>query len=150
MRSILCAVLLVALCLTTACTIAPETTKPNWSMATSGEQYERLFWNAVKAKDWQNVESHLSGTFVFQNEEGVRNKEETVYNYLKPMAVSDYTLGDVKTETAGGDIIVTYSITLHGTFDGHPLPDKPLRMMSVWQQVKKGMVMAAHTSMPSA
>ncbi|HEY3930298.1 MAG TPA: nuclear transport factor 2 family protein [Candidatus Koribacter sp.] len=149
MRPILCSALIVALFLTTACTVAPESAKPNWSMATSGEQYERLFWDALKAKDWRNVEMHLSGTVVSEGPEGVANKQQLM-EHLRKFDVTDYSLGEVQTETAGGDIIVTYSITVHGTIDGKPLPTTPFRMMSVWQQVKKGMVLAAHTTMPAA
>ena len=149
MRTILCAVLAFALLTTTACTIAPEKAKPGWTMATSGEQYERLFWDSVKAKNWRDVEEHLAGTIVTQTPEAVRDKQQTI-EHIHKLSLTDYSLGDLKTETAGGDIIVTYTITVHGTFDGQPLPDKPQRMMSVWQQVKKGMVMAAHASMPTA
>lgn len=144
MRKLLCAV--VVLLLTSACTIAPEQAKPNWAMATSGEQYERLFWDSVKAKNWRDVEAHLSGTFISQNASGVGNKQQTM-EHLRKFDISDYSIGEIQTETAGADIIVSYMFTGKGTLDGQPLPDKPLRMMSVWQQAKKGMIMAAHTTM---
>ena len=139
----LCA-LAVALIVTLSCTIAPEASKTGWSGATGGEQYERLFWDSVKAKNWRDVEAHLSRTFVFQDAEGVRNKQQAMDDYFHPMNVVDYSLGDVKTETSGADLVVTYTITLRGTFDGQSLPDRSFRMMSVWQQVTKGMIMTAH------
>ena len=147
MRKLLCAV--VVLLLTSACTIAPEKPKPNWSMATSGEQYERLFWDSVKAKNWRDVEMHLSGTVVTQTPNAVRNKQETM-EHVRKLDLTDYSIGEVQTETAGADIIVTYVFTGKGTLEGQPLPDKPMRMMTVWQQAKKGMMMAAHTTMPPA
>jgi hypothetical protein len=149
MRKICCAVLLLALFATTACTIAPEKAKPAWDSATSAEQYERLFWDSVKAKNWRDVEAHLSGTMVSEAPNVVQGKDGTM-DHIRKFDLTDYSLGEVKTETAGGDLIVTYTITVHGNFDGHPLPDHAMRMMSVWQQAKKGMVMVAHVSMPSA
>ncbi|ABF39808.1 hypothetical protein Acid345_0803 [Candidatus Koribacter versatilis Ellin345] len=147
MRKLLCAV--IVLLLTSACTIAPEKPKPGWEMATSGEQYERLFWDSVKAKNWRDVEAHLSGTIVAQNPAAVANRQQTI-EHLRKFDLTDYSIGEIQTETAGADIIVSYMFTGKGTIDGQPLPDKPLRMMSVWQQAKKGMIMAAHTTMPTS
>lgn len=147
MRSILCSALVLAMLLTAACTIAPETARPNWTMATSGEQYERLFWDAVKAKDWRNVESHLSGTFVEESPGGARNKEQLM-EHLRKLDLTDYSLGEVQSETAGADIIVTYVFTGRGTIGGKPFPEQSMRMMTVWQQVKKGMMMTAHATIP--
>jgi hypothetical protein len=139
----------VALLLTTACTIAPEKAKPGWAGATSGEQYERLFWDSVKAKNWRDVEAHLSGTVVTETPDAVRNKQQTM-EHVRQLNLTDYSLGDLQTQSNGPDLIVTYTITVHGTFNGQPIPDKPQRMMSVWQVVGKGTVITAHTSMPSA
>lgn len=147
MRALFCVAL--ALLATTSCTIAPEKKHPGWPQATSGEQHERLFWDAVKAKDWRNIDAHLSATIVTQSPNAVRNKQQTM-EHIQQLNLVDYTLGDLKTETAGPDFIVTYTITVHGTFNGQPIPDQPQRMMSVWQQIKHGMVMTAHTSMPTS
>ena len=147
MRKLLSAV--VVLLITSACTIGPEQAKPNWSMATSGEQYERLFWDSVKAKKWQDVDAHVSGTMVAQSPNAVANKQQLM-EHIRKMDLTDYSIGEIQTETAGADIIVSYMFTGKGTIDGHPLPDKPLRMMTVLQQAKKGMIMAAHTTMPTS
>ena len=147
MRSLLCVAL--ALLATTACTMYGEKPKPAWDTATSGEQYERLFWDSVKAKNWADVESHLSGTVITETPDAVRNKQQTM-DHIRQLNLTDYSLGDLQTETNGPDLIVTYTITIHGSFNSQPLPDKPQRMMSVWQPMKKGAVMAAHTSMPTS
>ncbi len=139
----------LALLATTACTVYPEKAKPAWDTATSGEQHERLFWESVKAKNWRDVEAHLSGTVVTEAPNAVRNKQQTM-EHIRQLNLTDYSLGDVQTEINGGDLIVTYTITVHGTFNGQPLPDQPMRMMSVWQPVTKGMVMIAHTSMAAS
>jgi hypothetical protein len=70
--------------------------------------------------------------------------------HVRQLNLTDYSLGDLQTQSNGPDLIVTYTITVHGTFNGQPIPDKPQRMMSVWQVVGKGTVITAHTSMPSA
>src|ERR1700733_5642813 len=128
MRTMVFAV--VALLLTAACTIAPEKAKPGWAGATSGEQYERLFWDSVKAKNWRDVEAHLSGTVVTEAPDAVRNKQQTM-EHVRQLNLTDYSLGDVQTQSNGPDLIVTYTITIHGTFNGQPLPEKAQRMMSV-------------------
>jgi ornithine carbamoyltransferase len=147
MQKIFCAVL--ALLATTACTIAPEKPKAGWSMATSGEQYERLLWDSVKTKNWSEIEAHLSGTVVTQTPDAIRNKQQSM-EHMRQLDLKDYSIGDIQTATAGADIIVSYTFLAHGTLNGQPLPDKPMRMMTVWQQTKRGMTMAAHTTMPAS
>ena len=149
MRSFLCVALAFALISATGCTVYGEKSKPAWASATSGEQYERLFWDSVKARNWRDVEAHLSGTVVTEAPDAVRNKQQTM-EQVRQLNLTDYSLGDIQTQTNGPDLIVTYTITMHGTFNGQPIPDSPQRMMSVWQQVGKGTVITAHTSMPSA
>jgi hypothetical protein len=149
MHRIIVAALLMALLCTAACTVGPEVTKPNWSQATSGEAYERLFWDSVKAKNWRDVEAHLSGTVITETPDAVRNKQQTM-EHVRQLNLTDYSLGDIQTETSGADIIVTYTMTIHGDFGGKPVPDSPMRMMTIWQQAKKGMIMTAHTTMPQS
>ena len=150
MHRLLTVALLVALACASACTIAPEVKKPNWLQATGGEHYERLFWDSVKAKNWNDVEAHLSGTVVTQTPDTVRNKQQ-VMEHIRQIDLTDYSLGDIHVEPNGADVVVTYTITLHGTINGHPLPTAPERMMTVWQQVKKGVVvMIAHSTMPTS
>jgi hypothetical protein len=149
MHRIPLAALLCALLFNSACTIGPEVAKPNWSQATSGEQYERLFWDSVKAKNWRDVDAHISGTVMTQTPDATRNKQQTM-EHVKQLNLADYSMGDVQTETSGADIIVTYTMTIHGTVDGKPVPETPMRMMTIWQQAKRGMIMAAHTTMPQS
>jgi hypothetical protein len=149
MRPILCAALVFALLIVSGCTVYGEKSKPAWDGATSGEQYERLFWDSVKAKNWRDVEAHFAGTVVTETPDAVRNKQQTM-DHIRQLNLTDYSLGELQAVSNGPDLIVTYVITLHGTFNGQPIPEKPQRMMSMWQQVGKGTVMTAHTSMPVA
>ena len=125
-----------------ACTMWPE--KPTaWSNATGAEQLERLWWDGVKSKNWKEVESHLASTFVYQSSSTVRDREAAL-DLLKKLEVADYALGEVAIHPAGDAAIITYSIDLKGTFDGRPLELSHARMMSVWQQQKRGWAMVAH------
>lgn len=134
-------IVLVGLSLS-ACTIWPE--KPTaWSNATGAEQLERLWWQAVKDKNWKDVESHLTSTFVYQSSGMVRDRDATI-ELLKKLNVADYALGDVAIHPTGDAAIVTYTIDLKGTYDGRPLDLSHARMMSVWQQQKRGWAIAAH------
>lgn len=120
--------------------------KPNtWSGATGAEQFERLFWQSVQNKDWNDVEHHLASNFVMSTGTG-RFERDAALARLKQLDLKDFSLGDVDVRPAGSDMIVTYSITLHGTDEGQPLPADPVRMMTVWQQVKHGWIAVAHSS----
>lgn len=134
---------IVVVCLSlSACTMWPE--KPTaWSNATGAEQLERLWWQAVKDKNWKDVESHLTSTFVYQSSGMVRDRDATL-ELLKKLDVADYALGDAAIRPAGDAAIVTYTIDLKGTYDGRPLELSHARMMSVWQQQKRGWAIAAH------
>ncbi len=135
--ALLIAVLLVAGC---------GSPKPNtWSGATGAEQFERLLWQSVQKKDWNDVDHHLASNFVMSTGAG-RLDHDAALARLKQLDVQDFSLGDVDVRPAGSDMIVTYSITLHGTDDGQPLPSEPLRMMTVWQQVKHGWIAIAHSA----
>jgi hypothetical protein len=149
MRKIFGAVLAIALLVNVGCTVYSEKSKPAWESATGGEHFERLFWDSIKAKNWRDVEAHLSGTVVTQTPDAVRNKQQTM-DHVRQLNLTDYSLGEVQTMSNGPDLIVTYTITVHGTFNGQPVHDKPQRMMSIWQQVGKGVVMTVHASMPTA
>lgn len=146
MQKIAPALVVFTLLLTSACTIAPEKAKPNWNQATSAEQYERLFWNSVKARNWREVEAHLSSTILAEGSEIVLDKQQLL-QHLKQIDLTDYSMGDIRTEVNGPDLAITYTMRIHGTINGKPFPDRPLRMLTVWQQVEKGNnLMIVHTT----
>ncbi len=119
-----------------------------WSQATSGEQIERLFWQDVKEKNWQSVNQRLAPLMVSMNGAATFDKAATL-DYLKTLDLKDFQIGELKTETAGADLIVTYTIACKGTTAGQPFPESPLRMMTVWQQTKKGWIIVAHATAPT-
>ena len=139
----LCA-LAAALAAGSACTMWKEKPANSWSSATGAEQFERLLWSEVKAQRWAEVEGHLAPTFVSLYPGGTRDRAATM-DYLKSLALADYTLGDFTTTTNGADMVVTYTARVTGTHQGKPLSAEPIRMMTVWQQVTKSWVAIAHS-----
>jgi len=142
------------------CTKWPEKSTA-WSNATGAEQLERLFWQDVKDKNWSEVEMHLDGAYVYQSSGALRDRDATL-EHLKKLEISDYALGDVEVHTGGLSpkpptdckckiedpqaytMVITYIMDLRGTYDGQPLQLSHVRMMSVWQQEKKGWAAIAH------
>jgi hypothetical protein len=137
-------VLAAALSACSGCTMWKEKPANSWSSATGGEHFERLLWHDVKARHWAEVEAHLAPIFVSVYAGGARDRAATM-DYLKSLALTDYTLGDFTTTTNGADMVVTYTAQVKGTYQGQPLPSETIRMMTVWQQVTKSWVAIAHS-----
>ena len=136
--------LAAALAACSACTMWKEKPANSWSSATAAEQFERLMWQDVKEQRWAQVEDHLAPTFVSLSAGGTRDRAATM-DYLRSLALADYTLGDFNTTTNGADLVVTYTAQVAGTYKGQPLPSEPIRMMTVWQQVTRNWVAIAHS-----
>jgi len=135
-------VLIAASMFSTNCTVWKE--KPAaWTNATAPEQFERLFWQAVKAKNWKAVEAQLSATYVALTPTGVLDRTAALAQF-KQLDLTDYSIGDFVTEPNGNDMVVTYTMTMRGSFAGHALPATPVRMRTVWQQVKHGWIAIAY------
>lgn len=147
-RLFLC-ILSVALAVCSGCTMWKEKPANSWSSATGGEQFERLMWRDVKAQDWADFQAHLAPSFVSIQAGGTRDRAATT-DYLKSLALSDYTLGDFNTTSHGADLVVTYTAQVKATRNGQPLPGEPMRMMTVWQQVTKSWVAIAHSETPAS
>jgi uncharacterized protein DUF4440 len=114
-----------------------------WANATGAEQFERLLWQEIKAKNWNAVEPRLASTYVSQTSGALRDRAQTM-EHFKALDISDYSLGEVEVNPAGSDMVVTYTMNLRGSYQGQPLELKDTRMMTVWQQVKGGWVAIAH------
>ena len=129
----------------TGCSAWTEPKKATFSNATGAEQFERLLWEAIKAKNFGEVERQLAATFVDVTHAGARDRAGFIAE-VRQMDISDYSLGDVQVVPNGNDMVVHYNITLRGTASGKPLPNTPIHMMTVWQQAKKGWTAIAHAS----
>jgi len=137
---------LAALVILSGCTMWRE--RPvvnNWSDATGGEGLERSFWNDIKAKNWNELQRHIAGNFVSVTpEEGHMDRAAALQHYQQAQ-VDEFSLTDVQVELNSTTLVVSYSVSLRGSYSGRPLPADPVRMMSVWQQQKAGWMLIAHT-----
>ena len=137
--------MLSAIMLLAGCTMWREHQVTEFKDATGGEGLERSFWKEVKAKHWNALEGHLAGNYVsFTPEEG-RFDRFSMLAHLQKVQLDDFSLGDLQTELNTETLVVTYAITMRGTFAGQPLPSGPVRMMTVWQKQKAGWVAIAHS-----
>ena len=137
-------ILLLLMCVAlaeTACWNPPKVS--SWTNATGAEQFERLLWQEIKAKNWSAVEPRLASTYVAQTSGAWRDRAESM-EHFKALDISDFSLGEVEVRPAGADMVVTYKMNLRGSYQGKPLELKDVRMMTVWQQVKGGWVAVAH------
>jgi hypothetical protein len=140
--------LLCALMVLQACTMWREhPVVNNWADATGGEGLERSFWKEMKAQNWNLLERHLAGNFISVTPEEGRLDRAAALQHYEPLKLDDYSLGEFQVEMNGNTLVVSYSITMHGTYAGQPLPSAPIRMMTVWQQQKAGWLAIAHTVM---
>ena len=145
--------LLVSMMFVSACTFYGEHPARTLSEATGGEGLERIFWKNVQAANWVEVERSLASNYTGITPAGTLDRSATLEQY-RQWQLKDYALGDLKTEMNGSTFVVTYTITLNGTFSAaagngaagsQPLPSAPQHMMTVWQQQKKGWLIIAHS-----
>jgi hypothetical protein len=139
--------LLGLLALVPACTLWGEHPVVNhWKDATGGQGLERSFWEDVKTRSWNDLSGHIAGNYVAITPQG-RLDRAAALERLQHFDLKDYTLADVKTELHGNTFVVTYQLTLDGKLDDKPFSSEPLRVMTVWQQQKRGWVAIARTEM---
>jgi hypothetical protein len=114
----------------------------NWSEATGGEHLERLFWQNVKCGNWNDLERHLSATFVSVTPEGTLDRAATIER-LKHLQLKDFLLSDLEVHPNGNDMVVTYTISLQGTFAGRGLSSR-MCDVTVWQHAAHGWMAIMH------
>jgi hypothetical protein len=140
LAAVLCAIMLLA-----GCTVWREHEVSDFKDATGGEGLERSFWKQVKGKHWRALEAHLAGNYVLFTPEEGRLDREAALAHLQQVQLDDFTLGEVQTELNTETLVVTYLITMRGSFAGQSLPTDPVRMMTVWQKQKTGWLAIAHS-----
>lgn len=129
---------------------AGEPKHPGWKSATGAEQYERLMWQAIRDKDWNNVEYHLAPTFVGVNASGQSLDRAAWLGYWKSVQIKDFSLGEVSVQPQGADMVVTYIFQSSGRLGVPAATGAGLRIVSVWQQVKHGWILTATAMTPIA
>jgi hypothetical protein len=110
-----------------------------WIGATGGEQIEKLFWKDVQAKNWAEVDRHVADTFAATGPGGTMDRTAFLRD-LQKAPLADYSLSECSSQLNGGDMMIT--CTLRANWAGQPFNASTL---SVWQQLKKGWVMVAHS-----
>jgi hypothetical protein len=126
---------------------AGESKHPTWKNATGAEQNERLMWHAIQAKDWANVERHLSPTFVGVTADGRMFDRAGWLDQWKSAEVREFSLGEVQVQPEGPDMKVTYVLHIQSSSKAAQ-PSSGLRMVSVWQEVKRGWMLSAISMTP--
>jgi hypothetical protein len=124
------------------CTIGGQSKHPTWKNATGAEQYERLMWQAIRDKDWKEVEYRLAPVFAGVNANGQLLDRGGWVDYWKTTPVKDFSLGEVLVQPNTSNMTVTYILHLNGA------PGAGLRVVSVWQQVKGGWILTTTTHTP--
>jgi hypothetical protein len=140
-------ILLGAMVVLAGCTVWREHAVRSWSDVTGGESLERNFWKEVKAKNWKELDQHIAGNYVSVTPQEGRLDRAAALAHYQPLQLDDFALGDFQIELNGSTLVVTYTITMRGTYGGQPLPTAPVRMMTVWQQQKAGWLAIAHSVM---
>lgn len=131
----LCAVL-------TGCLKTPGGSK--WTSATGAEQYERLMWQAIHDKKWDEVEHHLAPTFVGVSSDGRKFDRAGWLEYWKGRPAVESSLGELSVQPNGADMVVSYELHLSGAGSADP----GMQVVSVWQQLKRGWVLISETITP--
>ncbi len=148
MRKIWIASLLAAALATlglSGCTIFGEKKTPTLKSTTSAEQYERLFWSAVKAKNWQQLPGMLAANVMYSVPGKVLSKDQVV-PYLQGLNIADFTITNMVVKPNGVDMTLSYTLQLSPA--GGPLQTSTA--VSVWQQAAQGYILIAHAQQPQS
>ena len=121
--------------------------KPGWSTSSGAEEYERLMWQAIRDKDWMEVEHHLAPVFVGVNTNGQKFDHAGWVDYWKSLQVKDFSLGELTVEPEGADMVVIYDLQLSGA-SGSSIFAGKIRVVSIWQQLKAGWVLISQAQTP--
>jgi hypothetical protein len=148
MRKIWIASLLAAALATlglSGCTIFGEKKTPTLKSTTSAEQYERLFWSAVKAKNWQQLPGMLAANVMYSVPGKVLSKDQVV-PYLQGLNIADFTITNMVVKPNGVDMTLSYTLQLSPA--GGPLQTSTA--VSVWQQAAQGYILITHAQQPQS
>jgi hypothetical protein len=125
------------------CTIYGEKKPPTLKSTTSAEQYERLFWAAVKEKRWVQVPGLLGASVMFSVGGKVLTRDQVV-PYLQSANIVDSTISGMVVKPNGPDMTLSYTLQLSAAAS----PVQTYTAISVWQQVAQGWVLIVHTEQP--
>jgi hypothetical protein len=122
------------------CTIFGEKKPPTLQSTTSAEQYERIFWSSVKAKNWQRVPGLLAANVMYNVGGKVLSKGQVV-PYLQGANITEFNISGMVVKPNGPDMTLSYILQLSPA--GGPV--QTYTAISVWQQVAQGWILIVHT-----
>jgi hypothetical protein len=140
------AIVLIALSIS-ACSAYKAPKHATWKNTTSLEEMEKLYWQAIKDKDWGNVEAHTASSYTHSSSDGVLNKDQGMA-VLKSAELVDFSLGEFQVVDNGSTSVVTYTAIFSYDYQGKRTGPVMIRRMSVWQQQKKGWSKIADADSP--
>jgi ATP/ADP translocase len=143
MRKIWITSLLAAAMCLSGCTIYGDKKPATLKSTTSAEQYERILWSAVQAKNWQQVPGILAANVVYSTGNKVLSKDQVV-PYLQGLNLADFTITGMVVKPNGQDMTLNYTLQLSTA--GAPV--RTFTAISVWQQVQAGWILIVHTEQP--
>jgi hypothetical protein len=127
------------------CTVYGVKKPPTLKSSTSAEQYESIFWTAVKKKNWQALPGMLGANVMYSVGGKVLSKDQ-VQPYLQGLNVTDFTITGVVVKPNGSDMSLSYTLQTSSA-GGAP---QTYTAISVWQQVGSGWILIAHSQQPQA
>ena len=134
----------LAFFLLTSCSAYRVPKHATWKNTTSVEQMERLYWQAIKDKDWMNVEAHTASAYTHVAADGVKSKQE-ILDFYKGLDLLEYSLGEFQVTDHAGTTTVSY--LANASFEaGGQRTTARFRVLSVWQQQKNGWAMIANST----
>jgi hypothetical protein len=125
------------------CTLWGAKEHPTLTSTSSAEQYERILWKDTRDKAWPQISPLLAANVVYAVRGRVLSRDQIV-PYLESERIRDFVLADVVIKPNGPDMTVSYTLQLSGP-DGKT---QSLVALSVWQQVRNGWILTAHTEQP--
>jgi hypothetical protein len=143
MRKLWTTTLLAAALALSGCTVYGVKNPPTLKTTTSAEQYERLLWTAVKAKNWQQVPGMLGANVMYSVGGKVLSKDQ-VLSYLQGLNLTDFNITQMVVKPNGPDMNLSYTLQ-RSSAGGAP---QTFTAISVWQQVGSGWILIAHTEQP--
>jgi hypothetical protein len=143
MRAIWIASLLAAAMSLSGCTVYGVKNPPTLKSTTSAEQYERIFWSAVKAKNWQQLPGMLAANVMYGAGGKVLSKDQVV-PYLQGLNLTDFNITAMVVKPNGPDMNLNYTLQLSSAGG----PPQTVSAISVWQQVAQGWILIVHTEQP--
>jgi hypothetical protein len=122
------------------CTIYGEKKPTTVQNTTSAEQYERIFWSSVKARNWQQVPGLLAANVGYNVGGKVLSKDQVV-PYLQGANIADFNISGMVVKPNGPDMTLSYILQLSPA--GGPV--QTYTAISVWQQAAQGWILIVHT-----